>query len=80
MNISKAIKVGEGEAIYADGDHEATIRLNGKDDTGQLTWDIHEHTKGVGHVSGCNITIREAFTILDERGVQLDKGWNPNNA
>jgi hypothetical protein len=78
MDIVQAIRVGEGKAIYADGDHEASMKLNGKNEEGHLFWDIFEHTKGVGHLSGVNLTPREALTILDERGIQLDAGWHPD--
>ena len=78
MNIIKAINDGNGKAIYADGDHEALMSLNGKQPDGSLTWNVTEHTKGAEHTSGVNLTIREALITLAEKNVQLDRGWHPD--
>lgn len=78
MNIVQAMKNGQGHAVYADGDHEAVISLNGKQPDGSLTWNVTEHTKDVEHTSGVNLTIREALITLRSANVQLDRGWLPD--
>ena len=61
MDLGKAIK--GGKAVYADGEHEAVVEFNGVTPDGKNAFDIHEHTKGVGHVTGVCLNARETVRL-----------------
>ncbi|HEY4033902.1 MAG TPA: hypothetical protein VGL94_08085 [Ktedonobacteraceae bacterium] len=73
MDLGKAIK--GGKAVYANGEHEAVVNFNGVTPNGKNAFDVHEHTKGVGHVTGVCLNAREAVETLQQRGVPTDCGW-----
>jgi len=65
---SQALK--NGQAVYADGTHEAVVSSVGRiPERGRSAFDLDEHTRGAGSITGAPRWARETSEALTERGL-----------
>jgi hypothetical protein len=76
---SQALK--NGQAVFAEGTHEAVVSSVGRiPESGRSAFDLYEQTKGAGSITGATLWARETIQTLTERGVPVERGCNDARA